>query len=888
VRGQQPILCFNRGIISRLAMARVDLKRYAMAAEEQTNFIPRVLGSAMLRPGLEYITTTRDNQRARYLDFIFSIDDTAIIELTPLVMRVLVDETPVTRPSVSSVITNGNFNASLVSWTDIDETLGTSQWVTGGYMGLQGLNGDYGGRRQQVTVAPADVGVVHAVRVVIERGEIDILVGSSAGGEQYFRVTLGRGTHSLAFTPNADFWVDLIAFTEYESLVDSCTIEAAGIMELPTPWSGGSLADIRKDQSGDIIYVACDGHQQMKIERRGTTSWSIVYYEPETGPFRAINTSRTTISNSAIRGATTLTASQRIFNNDLVGALFQLESNGQDVDDIFAVDEQVGDKIVVTGVGDARDVEISLLFGGAVATITLQRSVGDTEVWEDTATSYTANTTTTFNDTLDNQIVAYRLKCTAYTSGSVDGQLRYEYGSIVGVVRIISITNAKVAEAIVLQRLGNIGTLGNSATLNWREGTWSDSRGWPSAVALAEGRLWWAGKDKWFGSVTDDFANWDPDYEGDAGPIQRSIGSGPVSTICWLLPLQRLLAGTDATVVAGRSSSFEELLTPSNFNTKIAITQGTERSQAARIDETGVFIQRGGYRVLAISSAQDINATYSVEDLSQLVPDLGAPGIELVVVQRQPDTRVHAMRSDGKVAVMVYDKNEDVKCWILVETDGRVEDMLVMPGADGEDNVYYLVRRTIEGVSQWYFEKWAREDECIGGDECKLADSFVVYDGSNLTHLEGEDVVGWFEGVAYDAVEVVGGVADGMPVGAIVGLAYDATYKSTKLAYLAQPGENALASRKRANSLALVLADVHARGIKYSAVSFADADMDDLPAIEANAEVDEDTVHEEYNYEAFSLPGEWGVDTRLYLKASAPRPCTLLGAIVGLNANSTQ
>lgn len=887
MRGEQPILAFNRGMISRQAMARVDLKRYPLSAEVQTNWMPRLLGSAMLRPGMEYLGTTRGNVRAKYLDFVFSVDDTAIIELTSLTMRVLVNEVAISRPTVTSAVANGEFTTNLTSWTDIDEALGTSQWVTGGYMGLQGLSGQYAGRRQQVTVAGANIGVVHALRVVIERGEIDMLVGSTAGGEQYFKVTLGRGTHSLAFTPTADFYIDLIAFTEYETLVDSCTIEAAGDMELPTPWPAAALEDIRKDQSGDVVYVACDGYQQMKIERRGTTSWSVVYYEPENGPFRAINTATTTISTSAIRGTTTLTASQRVFKATHVGALFRLESNGQDVSNSFAVAAQVGDKILVTGVGTARDVKVVITFGGAVGTITLQRSVGDTGVWEDTATSYTATTTTTFNDTLDNQIVAYRLKCTAYTSGTITGQLRYEYGSVVGVVRIITVTNATSAEAIVLKTLGNIGAA-SSATLSWSEGSWSSYRGWPSAVAFSEGRLWWAGNDKWYGSVTDDFANWDSDYEGDAGPILRSIGAGPVSTISWLLPLQRLLAGTDAAVIVGRSSSFDEPLTPTNFNTKVVVTQGSERAQAARIDETGVFVQRGGYRVLALSPAQDINSTFSAEDLSQLVPELGAPGIEHIVIQRQPDTRIHCQRTDGKVAVMIYDKTEDVKCWILVETDGFVEDMLVMPGTAGEDNVYYLVRRVIEGANQWNLEKWAREDECIGGTVCKLADSFVTYDGSNLTHLEGESVVGWYNGVAYDAVTVASGAAAGMPVGAIVGLGYDATYKSTKLAFLAQPGENALASRKRVHSLALVLADVHAQGVKYSAVGFGAANMDDLPLTEGYAEVDADTVHTEYNYEAFSLPGEWGVDTRLYLKASAPRPCTLLGAIVGLNANSTQ
>lgn len=888
MRGDQQFLAFNRGMISRLAMARVDLKRYPMSAEEQTNFMPRVLGSAMLRPGWGYLGTTKSNAKAKYLDFIFASDDTALLELTALSMRVWVNDALVMRAAVSTAIANGTFDANLGSWTDIDAGLSTSQWVTGGYMGLTGYDGAAAGRRQAVTVAAADRGVVHGLRVVVTRGTVDVLVGSSAGAEDYFRVTLGTGTHSLAFTPTTDISIDVLARTGYESLVDSVTIEAAGVMELPTPWTEAQLALVRKDQSGDVVFVSCQGLQQRKIERRGTTSWSVVLYETENGPFRPINTSATTISNTATIGETVLTASTPVFKSSHAGALFRLESNGQFVDKILSGEDQYTDKIVVTGVGNTRAFTI-VITGIFVATITLQRSVGDTDVWEDTATTYAAPTTVSFNDALDNQIISYRLGIRPgnYTSGTVDCQERYQYGSITGVVRVISVTSPLIANAVVLSRLGALGALGNSATTNWREGAWSDYRGWPSAVGMDEGRLWWAGKDKWYGSVTDDFPNFDPDYEGDAGPIIRSIGSGPVDNINWLMPLQVLTAGTEGSVVAGRSNSLEDPLTPSNFNPKTMLTQGSARLPAMKLDDSAIFVQRGGYRVLSMAPSVEAGSPYAIEDVSMLVPEIGKPGIVAIAIQRQPDTRIHCIRSDGKVAVAIYDKTEDVKCWILVETDGVVEDAVVLPGSSGEEAVYYVVKRTINSATVRYLERWAREDECIGGTASKLADSYVTYNGSNLTHLNGKSVVGWYNGAAFDAVTVVAGVATGMPLGAVVGLSYEARFKSTKLAYIAQPGDSALPSRKRAHSLGLVLADTHATGIKYSAVGFGDADMDDLPQMEGYEVVDEDHVWDEYNYEAFSLPGEWTVDSRLYLKAAAPKPCTLLAAVTGMNSNGT-
>ncbi|KKK79874.1 hypothetical protein LCGC14_2829110, partial [marine sediment metagenome] len=71
------ILAFNRGVISAFGLARIDLKRTGMSAETQTNWMPRVLGSMMLRPGFGYKDNTRADTVSRLMPFVFSEDDTA-------------------------------------------------------------------------------------------------------------------------------------------------------------------------------------------------------------------------------------------------------------------------------------------------------------------------------------------------------------------------------------------------------------------------------------------------------------------------------------------------------------------------------------------------------------------------------------------------------------------------------------------------------------------------------------------------------------------------------------------------------------------------------------------------------------------------------------------
>src|SRR3990172_8221940 len=110
-------LAFNRGLVSRLGLARSDIKRLAFASEIQTNWVCRVLGSMMLRPGTAHLGSTKSDLRAFYVPFLFSITDKAKIELTNELLRVWVDDALVTRGSVSSAVTNGTFDSNLTGWT---------------------------------------------------------------------------------------------------------------------------------------------------------------------------------------------------------------------------------------------------------------------------------------------------------------------------------------------------------------------------------------------------------------------------------------------------------------------------------------------------------------------------------------------------------------------------------------------------------------------------------------------------------------------------------------------------------------------------------------------------------------------------------------------------
>jgi hypothetical protein len=898
MREVSSLYALNRGVVSHLGLARIDVKRAAMAAQQQTNWMPRVLGSMSLRPGLGYIGGIYGNAAERMLKFIFSTNDTALLELTDSLMRVWINDTLLTRPTVTSAVSNGTFPSALTDWTDNDEGSAASTWVAPNYMQLVGTGTSRAIRRQTVTIATQDT--EHALRIVVPRGPVTLRVGSTSGGDELIKeTTLLTGTHSLAFTPNiGSFYIEFSSRLAQKVWVSNCTIEAAGVVTLPTPWLSADLQNVRSDQSGDVLFVACAGHQQRRIERRGVNpggrSWSVVTYAPTDGPFLVQNVTPMTLTASAITGNITITASAPLFKTTHVGALFSITSVGQQVTATSAASAGATASIRVTGIADARAFTIIVAGDATASTVDLQRSY-DNATWANVATQqWTADVTASYNDTLDNQIVYYRLILTTRVApDSVTMTLQIGSGSVRGIARVTDYGSSTSVSAEVVYDLG-----GTSATENWEEGQWSDKRGWPTSVKFHEGRLWWAGLNGIWGSISDAYDAFDGTYVGNAGPINRTIGSGPVDTINWLLSLKGLLLGAEGAEFSARASSLDEPLTPTNFNIKASSTQGSGSVDAVKVDQAGYFVNRSSTKIFGLSF--DLREyDFSSSNIMELCPEIGQPGIVRLDCQRLPDTRLHAVKSDGTALVAVISRSEDVLAWIPIETDGVIEDVVILPAIDGDldDQVYYVVRRTINGSDVRYLEKWAQEIDCRGGSSCMLADSYVAYSGirrtvlTGLSHLEGESVVVWADGVDIGTDDsattwtqryTVSGGQITLPTGAIdivVGLPYTATFQSAKLGSAAQVSP--LNAQKKIHHIGLIMADMHPRGIRFG----ADFDtLDDMPLIEDGIEIGTAT-QTDYDQNLIEFPGTWTTDLRICLKAQAPRPCTVLAVTMDAESN---
>jgi hypothetical protein len=900
------IIAFNRGIVDKRGLARgEDIKRVAFAAEKMENWVARVLGSMMLRPGLGYLGNSQGNNAARHIPFIFGTSDTAVLEFTDSTLRVWNQDALITRAAVATTVANGLFIGNLASWTQADEAGATSSWAAGNLMQLVGTGINRAIRYQQLAVAAPDQATEHALRVVVNNGPVILRVGTAINDDSLVgATTLDTGTFSLAFTPNAaNVYVQFESSAQQIITISQCTIEAAGVMTLPSPYLAANLSAIRYDQSGDVVFLACSTFQQRQIQRRGTRpnarSWGICLYRPSDGPFLVQNIGPLTITPSAASGNITLTASQPLFRAGYVGSLMSITASSELVQQSLGGANQFSSALLVTGVGAARSFMINVS-GTWSATITVQQSIGVTGNWTDYQTIVANESNVTVADGLDNQTVYYRIgiKAGNYTSGTAITSLTLNSGIQRGIVRITAFTDSTHVNAEVLTTLG-----ATAATSIWQLATWSTTNGWPTAVRIFQGRLWWAGQNGILGSVSDGYSSYDETVIGDSGPINRTIGSGPVDNINWIIDLQRLLLGSEGAEYSARSDSFDDPITPTNFNIKASSTQGSAAVMGVKIDSDGIYIQRGGARVFLLEF--DLQSyDYKSKHITEICPEFGSPGIVRMAVQRQPDTRVHCVRSDGTVMLGVFDKEENVICWCNITTPGLIEDVVVLPALAGnfDDQVYYSVKRTINGATVRYFEKWAQEAEAKGTTMNKQGDAFITYTGAAITHvtglgaLEGQSVVVWADGKdvgtqstqtdvttftrSQKFVVTGGALVPDLAVAAsniMVGLPYTAPWQSGKFAQAISGIGSALTRQKKLDQLGLIMTDVHAQGLQYG-IDFDN--LYDLPQTEEGQNVDPDAIRSEYDYQSMEMMGEWDTDARLCLQAAAPRPVTVSAAVI--------
>jgi len=847
---------FNRGEVSSLAFGRDRVDRIRNSAELVDNWVPMRLGPMIRRGGFEVIAAALTG--SRFFEFFYSLSEVAALEMGDSLLRIWKDDALMSRTAVTSTIANGDFATDLASWTDAS---GAGSSVTWTASGAKFVGADTTDAVLHQTLGSTQTGAEHGLRIKVIDAPLRVLIGTSgASSDDITDSLLEPGEYSLVFTPDAAATITFVNDQVYSATLESVELEAAGTVTIPTPVPLADVDSVFMSQQAGRIYCNWSGEQFM-IERRGPKSWGVVDYRVDDGPFDTVNLDEgLTLTAGALKGDTTLTASKRHFKAADVGTLRKLLSTGQEVSATVTAEDNGTDSVRVTGTNGPSRAFRFTISGTFVASVLLQRSTDGTSGWETARGPFTSTITESWDDDLDGTVYFYRLHVPSggFTSGSVGLNISYSGGGIEGICRIKSITSSTVAQVQVLQAMGS-----TDATRDWRRSQWGGEAGYPNANALYEGRLWQAGKEGHWGSVSDSPRSYDRDLEGASSSIFKTIGQGPVDEVSWIAAASRLALGLASDVIPVRSSSFGEAMTQDNVLLRDGPNQGAALVDPKRLGNSLFYVHANGSKIyeLTYSTGDD---GFHANDQTLLHEDICKPGASELALAIQPETRLFVRLSDGSARVQLFDKAEDILGWSRITlASGQITGIFTLPATD-ETMIYAKI--SYGGTE--YLCKLAKLSEF----NTRPADLFTHYAGpiqtcTGLDRFDGVSVEAWSGSAKIGTFTPSGGSID---LGAsysdvTVGLTITAKYKSGKLG---QYGERSvLSERKRVVDLAILMKSVWHEGLTFGV---SDTRQDALPLYYKGAELDTTALIDDFDTVGVPFEGDFDVDSRIYITAMGP------------------
>lgn len=397
----------------------------------------------------------------------------------------------------------------------------------------------------------------------------------------------------------------------------------------------------------------------------------------------------------------------------------------------------------------------------------------DTQPWRD------QNTTAT---TLDPSATSGVITLTASTAGFFEPGMEGVYyklnqlvGSqyITGLVRLTGYVSDTVYNAEVIINLQN-----TNATDDWEESAWSDYRGWPRTVGLFESRVYYGGNksepDKVWASASQNFFNMDArgfnsgsgfPAQTNASPFSFTPSAGQVNKIQWIAPGKTLPVGSLGQEFIGIGPDQNQSLGPQNISFPAETAHGSYYAQAARVAYAVNFITRSGKKIREL--VFDFNSdSYQATDIALLSEHMLKNRIVQLEWQESPNGILWMIDKRGKLIGCTRERQQQIAAWHKVRFGGRLDDgsglgvfvepactsISIAPIEDGQDRIFAVVKRTINGSDVYYIEYQEQEFDAdrdfLALEECCYMDSFKVATAggggstvfSGFDHLKGETV----------------------------------------------------------------------------------------------------------------------------------------------------
>jgi hypothetical protein len=204
-----------------------------------------------------------------------------------------------------------------------------------------------------------------------------------------------------------------------------------------------------------------------------------------------------------------------------------------------------------------------------------------------------------------------------------------------------------------------------AATTDWALGSWSDDTGYPRTVSFFEQRLVFGGSTSYPQTIwASESGFYEHFHRGAGDPADAfiyTIAANKVNVIRWLSPARDLIVGTaGGEFKVGRPTG--EPLQPDNVQITQQTTYGGYNSQPIQIGNAVLFVQRQRKKIREFAYRFEDDA-YQAPDMTLLAEHITGTGIVDVDYAQEPESIYWAVRDDGTLLGLTYQREEDIVAW---------------------------------------------------------------------------------------------------------------------------------------------------------------------------------------------------------------------------------
>jgi len=716
-----------------------------------------------------------------------------------------------------------------------------------------------------------------------------------------------------------------------------------GTVEVVSPWATADLDDLFFYQSADVMWIAHPAYQTRTLTRESNTTWTLATLTVEDGPYLDINTTSTTLTPAKTGSATPLmtdnttpsgtvsssdggTDSYKLFDQDnatqvnigtgstatvtydfgsgvskVVDAYgltapadngstgdmpsqwrFQGSSDGSTWATLDAQTSQSGwigsETRYYDFENEASFRYYRFLFGGGggtdgvvttMAEISLHQAASD-----QTPFNLTASSTTGINDG-----AGFKTTDVGRAIRLLGSDALYRWAEIV----------SRTSATVVTVRMHGQVLPDTSPIVNWRLGAWSTETGWPDSVTVFEERLSFGKSRRINASKTGDFTNFAVGEKDDDALEFLEAGGGQANDIVWIEDSDgALIIATAGGIRALSGSGIDEALTPSSFKNRKSRTYGAARIAPVDAGSSFVYVTRSRRQLAELVA--DNAGRFASSDIAVVNEHIPKKGVIELGFQSDPDPFIWFPVDTGELGCYTLQADQEVRGVTRHKAGGAlsgsswpaIERCVVTPGQNGPDDVWLVVRRTINGATKRYIEVMQPPFEYADLEDAVQVDCALSYSGAatgtltGLSHLEGQTVDVLAINKVYRGLTVSGGSVT-LPGGATttkatVGLPVTALADTLELDVGGKDG-SLLGRRKKVSAVILSLFETDLSGLTIRSLMRGAWEPVKLPTNVAS----DGTISLFTGNVAVPIDDSWEGMGKVEIRHVNPTPCTIRG-----------